>query len=66
MMPVALFLIAALMLWAMLRCMDAFGGLGEAERTRDYRLAMFCGRNPHDTSIRSEAGRRELLAAGRR
>jgi hypothetical protein len=52
--------------WQIARSGDAFAALHEASRTADSRLAMHCGRNPYDTSIRSESARRELLAAGRR
>lgn len=65
-----MFVLAAILVfwfvWQIVRCADAFESLHESNRTSDYRLAMHCGRNPHDVSIRNEAGRRELLAAGRR
>jgi len=54
------------LLWQMFRCIEVFCALDEAERTSDYRLAMHCGRNPHDVSIMSCAARSQLLAAGRR
>jgi hypothetical protein len=47
----ALFIIAALFLWALNRSADAFDALYEAERTSEYRLAWACGRNPHDARL---------------
>lgn len=41
------FLAAALCLWWVVRGGDAFERLHEADRTQGYRLAMYCGVNPH-------------------